>query len=102
MAKQKEYAFWRYDLCPYVLGGEVVRRNRDGTVEVKGYGRGFWFLPFKIIRGQAGEEAVKEISRLQGQYRQQERWMKDLCVERTCSVLNVSYEKLMGHPRAER
>lgn len=33
----KMYAFWKYDIPPFLLGGEVKEIQEDGCVSVVGY-----------------------------------------------------------------
>lgn len=35
--KHKLYAFWKHDVPPYVLGGEVTEIKSNGRVCVKGF-----------------------------------------------------------------
>lgn len=35
--KPRYYAFWKYDLPPYALGGEVLAFHNSGGVFIKGY-----------------------------------------------------------------
>lgn len=36
---EAQYAFWRYDKFPFVLGGQVTDIYDDGRVEIQGFGR---------------------------------------------------------------
>lgn len=60
------YAFWRYDLYPYVLGGEITKIKDDGRVETVGYGPGTTFKPFLILPLLPGRKlmmSIKELTR---------------------------------------
>jgi len=62
--KQKLYAFWRYDHFPYVLGGEITQILPDGSVETFGYGKGFYFQPFKIVPVAEGRKIQAKLDEL--------------------------------------
>ena len=58
----KLYAFWRYDIPPYALGGEVLKiREDNGGVYVKGYDRymSTYFSENTIIAIVPYKEGVK-------------------------------------------
>jgi hypothetical protein len=57
---QKLFAFWGYDIFPYVLGGEVEELKADGDVTVKGY-RGMKFTPIKLFPLAKGRKIHEEI-----------------------------------------
>lgn len=73
------YAFWEYDLFPYVLHGEVVNGpNEHGRVQVKGYatphadGKGYgggWFTPIHLVSLEAGLELGKKLDELRARHR---------------------------------
>lgn len=65
--KQILFAFWKYDLPPYLLGGMIEEFKDDGFVKVKGY-QGMKFRPIAILPGESGEAALREIRDLQGNY----------------------------------
>lgn len=58
------YAFWKYDLYPFVLGGHVVKMREDGSVETKEYGHGSYFKPILIMPSGPGEKLAAEIKEL--------------------------------------
>lgn len=73
--KVKRYAFWKYDLFPYMLSGEIIGQCKvkwpgKDYYEIAGYGKGYYFRPFLIIRGAKGEKLKKCIEILGVQYRQ--------------------------------
>lgn len=41
------FAFWRYDLYPYVTGAPITKMNDDGLVYAPSY-QG-WFAPIKLM-----------------------------------------------------
>lgn len=64
----KKFAFWPYDMFPYVLGDEIVGEIRYGAdgkpiAKTKGYGGGN-VHPISIIEGDNGEEAVRKLRAL--------------------------------------
>lgn len=61
------YAFWNYDVCPYVVGGEISRFLEDGYIESYSY-PGMKFKPIAIIPGEAGREALNKIDDLIQKY----------------------------------
>lgn len=75
MKKQTLYAFWNYDLCPYVLGGIVTEFTESGKVRVKGYD-GMAFKPIAIIPDQKGADALKLVKELRSKYDQEEKELK--------------------------
>ena len=44
----KLYAFWKYDIPPFLLGGEVEEVLEDGCVIIKGQ-TGYKFKPVIIV-----------------------------------------------------
>lgn len=58
--KHKLYAFWKHDVPPYVLGGEVTEIKSNGRVCVKGF-TGCSFLPLQILPLEEGRAKQKEI-----------------------------------------
>lgn len=64
---QKLFAFWKYDIYPYVLGAYVIAFHDDGSVEVDGY-QGMRFLPIKILPYVAGEKLWTHLKELQTQH----------------------------------
>lgn len=74
--KIKRYAFWSYDLCPFILGGEISKPKRNGLVMPDGY-QGIQFEPLVIIRGGRGKIALKLIKLLRAQFVKENRDLKD-------------------------
>ncbi len=62
------YAFWTYDSYPYLLGGEVTKMLPNGMVEVKGYGRGFAFVPVKLLPLETGKAFQDYLNELKSQH----------------------------------
>lgn len=61
----KLYAFWKHSSFPYVLGGPVTKMNDNGTVETKNFGKGYYFMPFKIVPLKTGQALQKALDRLE-------------------------------------
>ena len=75
MKKQTLYAFWDYDLCPYMLGGELIEFTDTGNIRAKGYD-GMSFKPIAILPGQTGKDALKLLKELRHNYSKQEKELK--------------------------
>jgi hypothetical protein len=73
--KQTLYAFWDYDLCPYIIGGEVKVMRPNGRVVVQGY-LGMLFKPIAILPDEAGLTALNQIRSLRGEYSEAESALK--------------------------
>ena len=61
--KNKEFAFWRYDQFPYVIGAKVKQIFKDGIIEPCGYG-GYTFRPiafYSISEGQAIKDKLEDL-----------------------------------------
>ena len=65
--QQKLYAFWEYDLCPYMLGGVVKEFTLSGKVRVKGYD-GMAFKPIAILPEKSGRDALETLKELRYVY----------------------------------
>lgn len=81
--KEKLFAFWGYDLFPYVLGGEVVLiKNVNGEnqvethVETKEYGKGFRFMARKLMPLEEGKEIKRQIKLLEKEYEEEKRKLR--------------------------
>jgi hypothetical protein len=62
----KLFAFWRYDLFPFVLGGPVEEFGTNGAVYIKSYQN--WFKPIRILRYEEGAEIWAKLSALRERY----------------------------------
>jgi hypothetical protein len=60
---QRLYAFWKYDLTPHYLGGEVLKFTEKGNVEVEGY-PGYVFTPVKITTYEEGIKIHTQLKEL--------------------------------------
>jgi len=61
------YAFWKYDLFPFMLYGRVTKFMDNGRVQVKAYGV-YSFLPIAILDGAKGRAAIKKIEVLRTEH----------------------------------
>ena len=68
MLNKQVYAFWRYSHFPFVCGGTVVGMSESGCVETKEYGKGYWFLPLRIMPLEAGKALHEKINNLDAEY----------------------------------
>jgi len=59
----KLFAFWRYDLFPYVLGGEFEEMTDDGLIKAISYGNAC-FRPFKILPVGPGQKLLAKLMEL--------------------------------------
>lgn len=66
---EKRYAFWKYDLFPYLLSGEVGELFEGGIVKPTNYS-GHRFHYTAIINGDAGKQLGKDLERLREEHRQ--------------------------------
>jgi hypothetical protein len=87
--KQILYAFWKYDICPYMLGGEVEQFRPDGSVAVKGYD-GFALKPLTILPEDSGKEALDTLKMLITEYQERERELKDDYRRRAHEIVGLS------------
>lgn len=59
-----KFAFWPYDLAPYVLGsGTNGKRDKEGRVEVPAYGKGAMVKPLVVMSAEKGRAILTEIQR---------------------------------------
>lgn len=63
MKEQTLYAFWNYDVCPYMIGGEITEFVSGGKVHVKGYGT-MRFKPIAILADDDGKNALATLIKL--------------------------------------
>lgn len=81
--KYKLYAFWKHDIPPYVLGGEVTEIKSNGRVCVKGF-TGCSFLPLQILPLEEGRAKQKEI---------------DLALKNYKNTIKKAEEELRSHTK---
>lgn len=58
------YAFWRYDLFPFYLGGQVSKMKDDGSVQTIEYGPGYYFKPVLLLPLAAGKSLMAKLNDL--------------------------------------
>lgn len=63
----KLFAFWKYDLFPYLLGAKVEQVRDDGWVTTEGY-QGMVFNPVRVLGGKTGEKLHAELKELTAEY----------------------------------
>ena len=73
--KQTLYAFWDYDVCPYMIGGIVEEFTGEGRVRVKGYD-GMAFKPIAILPDEAGKKALNRLKEMRFEWAEAERALK--------------------------
>ena len=61
------FAFWRYDLFPYVLGGTVVEMSDKGNIRTREYDY-MWFTPIKIMPLDAGKALWSRIDKVRNEH----------------------------------
>ena len=61
------FAFWKYDLFPYYLGGAVKRMDEKGRVYIKSY-QG-WFKPLILLPLDEGKRLNEELEKLRAKHR---------------------------------
>lgn len=80
------YVFWAYDLCPYVLGDKLSTPIRKGFAYPDGYG-GMGFKPIRILKGERGKQALKDLKALQAAYREQSYSLKKMFADQVTYLL---------------
>lgn len=55
------YAFWEYDLFPYLLSGRIVGKTGDGMFKIEGYGD-YRFQPTYVLPPAKGAELAQELN----------------------------------------
>jgi hypothetical protein len=86
---KKLYAFWKYDLFPYILGGEVRDIDDRGLVYIEAYqGR---FKPILILPLEKGLAIKKELNNLEREFRTKTKELRQEMLEKvitTCPQFN--------------
>ena len=91
------WAFWRYDLYPYVLGGKVTKTNDDGSVFVEGYGD-YKTWARVLVPGKLGQELLEELKSLQAQYRAHEKDLRKRFVTKARMAFNAAQVSFSEFP----
>lgn len=76
----KLYAFWKYDLFPYVLGGRLIKIHKNGFAEIEGYGF-YRFKPILVLPEDEGLRKKELLDNLKTEYdtfmrEQRKKWTK--------------------------
>lgn len=66
--KLELYAFWSYDLYPFVLGGQFTKMDDKGSVYVPAY-QGWIKKPIKILPLEAGQDLLNKLMELREEHR---------------------------------
>lgn len=77
----KLFAFWEYDLYPYLLGAEIVEMLDSGRVKAKGYD-GMIFTPVLIVPVATGRKIREKLQRLKDRYRKKSKELEELFVKK--------------------
>lgn len=85
------YAFWDYDLCPYMLGGIIQGFLSSGNVKVKGYD-GMSFKPITILPDEAGRKALARLKEIRAEYDLNEKALKK--TYKTKALMNVGLAEI--------
>ena len=64
---QELFAFWKYDLFPYVLGAKILEMKEDGRVLAEGYSS-YLFRPIKILPLEPGRTLFAQLKVLKQEY----------------------------------
>ena len=89
----KLYAFWKYDLFPYLLHGEVTEGPDDqGRIQADGYGSAL-FSPLIMLPYPAGEELGIKLDHLRADYDQQVKAVDDKFRVRLNGMLPPSLQR---------
>jgi hypothetical protein len=83
------YAFWDYDLCPYMIGGIVTEFLPSGKVRVKGYD-GMAFKPIAILPDEDGKRALTRLKQIRFEFSEAEKALKN--DYRTRARINIALE----------
>ena len=83
------YAFWKYDLCPYVSCGRITKFLDNGRVRVKGLGTNS-FLPVVVLDEEEGRAAHERVRALQSEYREAELRLKEEYELATLKVIGLT------------
>jgi len=89
----KLYAFWKYDLFPYLLGGEIESFKEGGRVYVPSYQASF--RPVLILQGPEGQELQRRLHNLGSQFVSAQNALK-LEYEAKRALLLDRYPQLKG------
>lgn len=81
------FAFWRYDLFPYVLGGTVDQMSAKGNVNTIEYGYGYNFTPIKVMPVKAGKTLLAKLMELREEHCAATKKLNDEFMEKVYALL---------------
>lgn len=70
------YAFWKYDVPPYLLGGKIADIMENGTVSIEGYA-GYKFKPVAIVPLEEGLKLQMKLDAAEIKYNETIKKAKD-------------------------
>lgn len=71
------YAFWKYDLFPFVLGGTITRMLDNGMVSTVEFGPGNYFKPIKKLSMHEGKALKAKLQELSLEYKRRDQALRD-------------------------
>lgn len=85
---QDLFAFWKYDLFPYVSGGRVEEIGNGGLAKIIGY-QGFVFKPFHITTYKDGVKRYDDIKIIENEYKEKCKMLKEEYTEKVELALGM-------------
>lgn len=85
------YAFWSYDLFPYVLGGKVKKINKEGLVYIDAY-QG-WFKPLFFLPEEQGINILNKLKEIRIQHDIQQKNLNEIFLRQVNEVLPITLKK---------
>lgn len=86
---ETKYAFWSYDLYPFVICAAITDESDEGTYKTT-HG---WVRPEVIISGAEGLALKNNLEGLTGDYREHQKVVAQVFVEKA-AALNTSLRKI--------
>lgn len=65
----KQYAFWEYDIPPFLLGGVVEKVDEEGYVTIENRYQGYRFRPVAVVPLKEGLKMQKKLDKAERKYR---------------------------------
>lgn len=87
---KKQMAFWKYDIFPYCLCGEVIDMNDKGAVETKNFGSGHWFKPFLILPFEAGKKIKSKLDKIEGEYDEAKKMLHETYKKKLEKIVKIA------------
>lgn len=88
---ERTFAFWRYDLFPYMLGGAVAE-VRNGLVYIPSYQS--WFNPIRIVDLVKGQKLHGQLMALRAE--------RELVIDNIKKDYEARAEDIFGEPLNNR